>query len=989
VRANREGDDHLYDFLVNDEAEQFFLPDTLYLSDGSVAPVEVAENVLVDGPASSADREVHLTADMTDGWCYLRLDDPGAHMRLDRVVRSDGVEILVGDNAWQTKWVFDQTNNNRYQQLPRLHLLDYDGTGSYTLYYIADDSVAPELTAIEAVASPAPAPVASIEVTFSEEIDLSTFDYGDVVLTRNGEIVPLTDSVTVSHVSGYTYRIDNLAGLAGEDGNYQLTVNAAGIRDYGGNAGTNSLSTDWAMGLSAPVIVSLEQPASPRNSAVSSLEVVFSRSMNPLSLDVGDFLLTRNGEPVALDGVSVDQVSATTYRITGLGALTALEGEYTLTMQASGTQDEGGNPGVGQLTRTWRLDTTAPAFAGLQHLATNPRNIVVMSLDVDFTEAIAPASFDWQDITLTRNDGDNLITDVVTVEQVDADTYRIKNFNWVVGLDGTYILTVAGAGITDLAGNVCAGSVSETWVMDTGTSGGATNLAILPDNGASATDGLTNSLALTLTGDLPEAGLNVRLTDTTTGAELGYATVTGTTFSGSFTLGTPGGHTIRVRVVDQAGNVAPDSFFDVFLDLGAPGLVTVAAVTPNPRTTPVETLDVTLTEPVLPAGFTYADLNLTRDGSPVDLDATVTISHLSGNTYRIAGLSAFTGAVGAYQLTVLASGLMDSAGNAGVGQGVASWTVAETLPTGVQGVCYEDLDGDGIFDAGETPLADRTVFLDADYDGILDEGELWVASGADGAYIIDDLSPGLYRVAQVLPADWMLTAPAAGFYELEVAADQVVGGKDFANFLTGQICGVKFHDLDADGTRNADEPPLAGWTVFVDLNRDGVLDEGEPRMVTEAEGAFVFTGLGPSLVQVGEVSQDGWMRTTPETPYRVNSGFSKTADLGNVQLGSITGVKFEDLDGDGQRDPDEPGLAGWTIFLDADGDGYLDTDEVSTQTDAEGRYTFNNLLPGLYIVAEAQRTGWTQTSPLDTVPEGFDGVSISDSRILMESLASR
>ena len=37
--------------------------------------------------------------------------------------------------------------------------------------------------------------------------------------------------------------------------------------------------------------------------------------------------------------------------------------------------------------------------------------------------------------------------------------------------------------------------------------------------------------------------------------------------------------------------------------------------------------------------------------------------------------------------------------------------------------------------------------------------------------------------------------------------------------------------------------------------------------------------------------------------------------LGNARLGSITGCKFEDLNGNGRRDPGEPGLNGWTIEL--------------------------------------------------------------------------
>ena len=139
VRADRPGDDTLYDFLVNDEPDANYLPDTLYLSDGSVAVVNVGE-ATVDHPASLSDLEVHLTASMTSGWCYVRLPDPGPQLHLSRIVRSDGKEIRIGDNAWETDHVFAETDQS-YHHENRLHLLDYDSTGSYTLFY--SENVAP------------------------------------------------------------------------------------------------------------------------------------------------------------------------------------------------------------------------------------------------------------------------------------------------------------------------------------------------------------------------------------------------------------------------------------------------------------------------------------------------------------------------------------------------------------------------------------------------------------------------------------------------------------------------------------------------------------------------------------------------------------------------------------------------------------------------------------------------------------------------------
>lgn len=70
--------------------------------------------------------------------------------------------------------------------------------------------------------------------------------------------------------------------------------------------------------------------------------------------------------------------------------------------------------------------------------------------------------------------------------------------------------------------------------------------------------------------------------------------------------------------------------------------------------------------------------------------------------------------------------------------------------------------------------------------------------------------------------------------------------------------------------------------------------------------------------------------------------------------GSLTGAKFQDLDCDGKRDPNEPGLPGWTIQL---------SNGQTAVTDALGNYYFNNLPPGTYTINEVNQPGWTQSYP--------------------------
>ncbi len=89
-------------------------------------------------------------------------------------------------------------------------------------------------------------------------------------------------------------------------------------------------------------------------------------------------------------------------------------------------------------------------------------------------------------------------------------------------------------------------------------------------------------------------------------------------------------------------------------------------------------------------------------------------------------------------------------------------------------------------------------------------------------------------------------------------------------------------------------------------------------------------------------------------------------DLGSdVAGGQIYGVRFNDLDGDGVQDPNEPGLPGWTIFIDSNLNGKLDAGERSTVTDSAGRYTFVGLeLDRTYSIGSQPQARWQTTLPV-------------------------
>ena len=190
---------------------------------------------MVDAPPNVNDLQVQLTATMPTGWAYLRMPDPGPTFSLYRVMRSDGKEMLVGTNVWTTDRSFPSALAGAVRE-NLLHLLDFNSTGSYTLYYRVKDSVAPMILSVGAgVGALQTSAVTNVDVIFSETIDLLTFDRNDLVLSRNGGPNLIDSGVTITGVGTNVYRISGLAPLTSLDGNYQLTVLGAGVQDYGGN----------------------------------------------------------------------------------------------------------------------------------------------------------------------------------------------------------------------------------------------------------------------------------------------------------------------------------------------------------------------------------------------------------------------------------------------------------------------------------------------------------------------------------------------------------------------------------------------------------------------------------------------------------------------------------------------------------------------------------------------------------------------------------
>ncbi|MEO7158496.1 MAG: SdrD B-like domain-containing protein, partial [Vicinamibacterales bacterium] len=267
--------------------------------------------------------------------------------------------------------------------------------------------------------------------------------------------------------------------------------------------------------------------------------------------------------------------------------------------------------------------------------------------------------------------------------------------------------------------------------------------------------------------------------------------------------------------------------------------------------------------------------------------------------------------------------------------------------------------------------------------------ELRTTSDVSGNYIFTGLKAATYKLRQILQSGWSQTTPANGYgHTVALATNQNEIGRNFGTWQTGtttpppptqtgaSIAGNVFNDTNANGVLDAGEAGVANITIYNDANNDYIMGAGELRTTTNANGDYIFVGLGAGTYKIRQILQSGWSQTTPANGYGHTIALASNQNeagrnFGTLQTGaaaaqvgaSIAGRVFNDVNGNGILDPGENGLAGITIYNDANNDYILQSTELRTTTNAQGDYLFDGLNAGNYKIRQILQSGWSQTTP--------------------------
>jgi hypothetical protein len=298
---------------------------------------------------------------------------------------------------------------------------------------------------------------------------------------------------------------------------------------------------------------------------------------------------------------------------------------------------------------------------------------------------------------------------------------------------------------------------------------------------------------------------------------------------------------------------------------------------------------------------------------------------------------------------------------------------------------YHDLNGNGVKDDGEPEITGWEITIkETLYDGTVIENTCYTPCSRtlahDSTVVVTEASTfdgENWEIGYVI-IDGEYQKPPGREVELTFGPGELKKTVEFGNFKETPKSGIKFEDCNANGVKDDGEEPIDVWTINVTGNT-GMDELYEDSTTTNALGEYQFM-LPPGTYTVFETcpTDEDWYQSLPmPADYKCGDGkytdiviksddgpdTHKDNDFGNFQSVHIIAKKFNDLDGDGEKDIEEQWLEGVEFCLLHGGSKVDESDflkspqDACLTTDSSGAVKWENLFPNEYTVDETVPTG--------------------------------
>ena len=312
---------------------------------------------------------------------------------------------------------------------------------------------------------------------------------------------------------------------------------------------------------------------------------------------------------------------------------------------------------------------------------------------------------------------------------------------------------------------------------------------------------------------------------------------------------------------------------------------------------------------------------------------------------------------------------------------------ADTTST-LTGAVYNDLNNDGVKDAGENGIQGVTVTLTGT-DATGTAVNKTTTTDSSGNYSFIDLLSGTYTITETQPAAFNDGKENPGTPAGNITINDVISsiplttGQDGIGYTFGEtgtpITGRVYKDVNANGVDN-NEPGIQNVTVTLKDSTGATI----ATTTTDLNGNYSFPPQPAGNYTIVETQPLGYGSSenpSNSVPITVTPGTPVPATNFGETTSSLAGKIYRDDNNDGIRDGSEFGIGGVTVTLtgtDANGVAVNKT----TTTASDGTYSFTDLLSsgvGGYILTETQPANYSDGKDTNGVPAGTVGNDVISS----------